>query len=84
MSVYDVHMNNETVLVRPSLLGKTQLMLKILSRLPNRDFYIITKSPSEQYSKSKIRIKEIREEIKPVSECENDIKVFDDIFGHIK
>ena len=60
--------NNRTLLVGPSFSGKTQLMLKILSRIPNRDIYIITKSPPEQYSNSKIKIKEISDEIKPLSE----------------
>ena len=40
--------NNRTLLVGPSFSGKTYLMLKILSRIPNRDIYIITKSPPEQ------------------------------------
>ena len=35
----------------------------------------------EQYSYSKIRIKEISDEIKPLSEYENGIIVFDDILG---
>ena len=53
-------------------------MLKILSRIPERDFYIITKSPPEQYSNSKFKIKEISDELKPLSEYENAIIVFDD------
>ena len=40
--------NNRTLLVGPSFSGKTYLMIKILSRIPNRDVYIITKSPPEQ------------------------------------
>ena len=56
-------------------------MLKTLSRIPNRDIYIITKSPPEQYSNSKIKIKEISDEIKPLNEYENGIIVFDDILG---
>ena len=56
-------------------------MLKILSRIPNRDIYIITKSPPEQYSNSKIRIEEISDEMKPLSEYENGIIVFDDFLG---
>ena len=71
--------NNRTLLVGPSFSGKTYLLLKILSRLPNRDIYIITKSPPEQYSNTKI--KEIREKIKPLNEYENAIIVFDDILG---
>ena len=73
--------NNRTLLVGPSISGKTYLMLKILSRIPYRDFYIITKSPPEQYTSSKIRIKEINDEIKPLNEYENGIIVFDDIIG---
>ena len=40
--------NNRTLLVGPSFSGKTYLMLKILSRMLDRDVYIITKSPPEQ------------------------------------
>ena len=56
-------------------------MLKILSRIPTRVIYVITKSPPEKYTKSKIKIKEISDEIKPLSEYENGIKVFDDILS---
>ena len=56
-------------------------MLKSLSRITNRDFYIITKSLPERCLNSKIRIKEISDEIKPLSEYENGIIVFDDILG---
>ena len=73
--------NNRTLLVGPSFLGKTYLMLKILSRMPDRDFYIITKSPPEQYTNSKIKTKEICVEIKPLNEYEKGIIVFDDILG---
>ena len=45
--------NNRTLLVGPSFSGKTYLMLKILSRISDRDIYIITKSPPEQYTNSK-------------------------------
>ena len=55
-------------------------MLNILSRIPNRDIYIITKSPPQQYT-TKIKIKEISNEIKPLNEYENSIIVFDDILG---
>ena len=68
-------------MVGPSFSGKTYLMLKILSGISNRDVYIITKSPPEQYSNSKIKIKEISDEIKPLNEYENGIIVFDDILG---
>ena len=73
--------NNRTLLVGPSFSGKTYLMLKILSRISDRDVYIITKSPQEQYTNSKIKIKEIDDEIKPLNEYENGIIVFDDILG---
>ena len=73
--------NNRTVLVGPSFSGKTYLMLKILSRIPDRDFYIITKSPPEQFTNSKIKIKEISDEIKPLNEYKNGIIVFDDVLG---
>ena len=59
-------------------------MLKILSRIPNRDFYMITKSPPEQYSNAKIKIKEISDEIKPLSEHEKIIIVFDGFLRLIK
>ena len=60
--------NNRTLLVGSSFPGKTYLMLKILSRMIDRDIYIITKSPPEQYTNSKIKIKEISDEIKPLNE----------------
>ena len=58
-------------------------MLKILSRMPDRDIYIITKSPPEQYTNSEIKIKEICDEIKPLNEYENGIIVFDDVLGSL-
>ena len=73
--------NNRTLLLGPPFSGKIYLMLKILSRIPDRDIYIITKSPPEQYSNSKIKIKEINDEIKPLNAYENGIIVFDDILG---
>ena len=73
--------NNRTLLVDPSFSGKTYLMLKILSRMPDRDICIITKSPPEQYTNSKIKIKEIGNEIKPLNEYEKGIVVFHDILG---
>ena len=73
--------NNRTLLVGQSFSGKTYLMLKILSRISDRDIYKITKSPPEQYTNSKIKIKEISDEIKPLNEYENGIIVFDDILG---
>ena len=56
-------------------------MLQILSRISDRDIYIITKSPPEQYTNSKIKIKEISDEIKPLNAYENGIIVFDDVLG---
>ena len=48
-------------------------MLKNHSRLPNGEYYIITKAPPERYSISQTKIKEIGEEIKPLNEDENAI-----------
>ena len=56
-------------------------MLKILSRTTDREIYIITKSTPEQYSNTKIKTKEISDEIKPLHEYENAIIVFDDKLG---
>ena len=80
-SINENNKNNRTLLVGCSFSGKTYLMLKILSRMPDRDIYIITKSPPEQYINSKIKIKEISNEIRPLNEYENGIIVFDDILG---
>ena len=60
---------------------KTHFMLKFFSRLHNQDFYIITNSPPEQFSNSKIKFTEIGEEIKPLNEYESNIIVFGDILG---
>ena len=73
--------NNRTLLVGPSFSSKTYLMLKTLSRRPDRDIYIITKSPPGQYTNSKIETKAICDEIKPLNQYENGIIVFDDILG---
>ena len=73
--------NNRTLLVGPSFSGKTYLMLKILSRMIDRDICIITKSPPEQYTNSEIKIKETSNEINPLNEYENGIIVFDDFLG---
>ena len=48
--------NNRTLLVGPSFSGKTYLILKIQTRISDRDIYVITKSPPEQYTNSKIKI----------------------------
>ena len=75
------NINNRTLLVGASFSGKSYLMLKILSRMIDRDIYIITKSPPEQYTNSKIKIKEISDEIKPLNKYENGVIVFYDILG---
>ena len=62
------NVNNRTLLFGPSFSGKTYLMLQILSRISDRDIYIITESPPEQYSNSKIKVKEISDEIKTLNE----------------
>ena len=72
--------NNRTLLVGPRFLGKTYLTLEILSRMPDRDFYIITKSPPKHYSCSEITIKEMAE-VKHLNEYENAIKIFGYICG---
>ena len=76
----NINNNNEKLSIRPSFSGKTYLTLKILSRIPDRDIYLITKSTSEQYSNFKVKIKDI-DEIKPLNEYENANNVFDDILG---
>ena len=59
----DKSKNNRTLLIGPSFSGETCLMLKILSRVPpDRGIHIMTKSPLEQYSNSKNKIKKIIEE----------------------
>ena len=45
----NINNNNRTLLVGPSFSGKTYLMLKILSRTPNRDIYIITSRTVYQF-----------------------------------
>ena len=54
--------DNETLLVGPSFSCKAYLMLKSHFRTPNRDIYIITKSPPEQYYISELKIKEKSDE----------------------
>ena len=62
----------------PSFSGKSHLILKILSQLRDQDVYLITKSPPEEYSISKTKIKEITDESKRLNEYQNAIIVFDD------
>ena len=76
--------NNRKLLVGPSFSGKIYLMLKTFSLMIDRDIYIITKSPPKQYTNSKIKIKEISDEVKPLNEYQNGIIVFDDILGSSK
>ena len=73
--------NNPTLLLGPSFSVKKYLMLKILSRISDRDIYIDIKAPPEQCSISKIKIKEITEERKLLNEYENAVIVFDDMLG---
>ena len=73
--------SNRTLLVGPSFSGKTYWMLKFLSRISDRYIYIITKSPPEQYSNSKIKIRETSDEINTLNEYESGIIVFVDILG---
>ena len=73
--------SNSTLLIGPSSSDKTYLIVKILSRIPNRDIHSFTESPSEQYSNSKIKNKNLREKIITLSEYENATIVFDDILG---
>ena len=68
-------------MIGPSFSGKTYLMLKILSSISDRDIYIITKSPPEQYTNFKIKINGKSDEIKLLNEYGNGIIVFDDILG---
>ena len=56
--------NNRTLLVGRSFSGETYVLLKLLSRFPDRDVQIIIKSPPKQYSNSRIEIEDIGEEIK--------------------
>ena len=56
-------------------------MPKILSRIPDRDIFIFTKSLPEENLNSKIKINETGEEIKPLNEYENAIIVLVDILG---
>ena len=78
------HQNNRTLIVGANFARKSYLMLKILSRLSDRDTDIITKSPPEQYSNSKIKSKEMREEIKHLNEYENSVTITDDVLGSSK
>ena len=77
----EINNNIRTLLIGPSFSGKTYLMLKILSRMSDRDIYKSTKSPPEEYTNSKNTFKEISDEIKSLKEYENGIIVFDDILG---
>ena len=68
-------------MVGPKFSDKTYLILKLRSRIPNQDIIIFTKSPPEEYCSSEINIKEIAEEVKPLSEYVSAIGVFDDILS---
>ena len=56
-------------------------MLKILSRILDRDIYVINKSPPEQHSNTEIIMRGISHENKPLNEYENASIVIDDILG---
>ena len=71
-------------MVGPSFSSATNFMLRNLSRMPTRELQIITKSPPKQYSTSKVKVKENREEMKPLYDNENAVIVFDDIVGSSK
>ena len=77
----DANKNTRALLVEPSFSGKTFLMLKILSQMPDRGIYIFTNTPPEPYSNFKINIEEIGGNIKPLSEYESAIIVFDNFLG---
>ena len=81
---FKVANNNRTFWDRPSFSGRTYLLLLILSWKPDREIYIITKSPPEQRSNFKFKFKDIGEEIKSLNEYENAIIVFHDILGSSK
>ena len=67
--------------VAPFFPGITHFVLNFIPRKPNREIYKITKSPPELFFNSKIKINEVREEIKPLNACESSVKVFDDVLG---
>ena len=56
-------------------------MLNLLSRIRDQNFNKITKSPPEQYSISKIKIKKYGEELKTLNQYKYAIIVFDDFLG---
>ena len=68
-------------MVGPSFSGETDFKLKILSRMLDRHIYLITQSPPEQYSHSKIKNNQKGEEIKSLTEYENAFKDFGDVLG---
>ena len=73
--------NNGSFIVGPPFSSKIHFKLKILSRIPNRDFEKITISPHGQNSNSKTKIKAFGEEVKPLHEYKNAVRVFDDTLG---
>ena len=54
IDIVNTNKNNRTLLVGASFSSKTILIKEILSRIPGRDFYIITNA-TEQYPNSKIQ-----------------------------
>ena len=76
--------NKRTFNVGPTFSGRTYRLLKTPSGVSDRVIYKTTKSPLEQNSDSKIKIREIGKESKPLSEDEVGIIVFDDILDSSK
>ena len=76
--------NNRKVLLGPSFSGETPLLLKVLSRISDRNVLKFTRSPLEQYFNSKIKINEIGEEIESVNQWANATEVFDGFKGSSK
>ena len=77
----DISNNNRSFIVGPLFSGKTQLLLKFISRIPHRDICILIKLPPEHCSKYKFQVKERGEKIKPLNEYDNSVIVFDNNLG---
>ena len=78
MTVHDELKNNRTLVVCAIGSRKTYLMLKILSRICDKDIYKLTKSPPDEYFISKTEIRGIGDKIKHLSEYGGGIVVLDD------
>ena len=81
MQVIQKKPNNRTLIEEPSfvklIVDKNHLTLKIQSRTPNGDLFILTKSPPDLLANSEIRTKENGKEIKPLKQYDYAIIVFD-------